>query len=113
MKDDCVFCKIVSKEIRAGIVYEDEYTVAFDDINPQAPVHVLVLPKEHIENLMSVKDYGILGYIFETIKRVAEIKKIDKDGFRVVVNYLKKGGQTVFHLHFHVIGGRQMLWPPG
>ncbi len=113
MSESCVFCKIVSKEVPAKIVYEDENVVAFDDINPQGPVHVLVVPKKHVENVMMIDDYKILEYIFDTIKKVASLKGIDKDGFRVVVNHLRKGGQTVFHLHFHVIGGRQMLWPPG
>ncbi len=110
---DCIFCRIVNKEISSKIVYEDENVIAFDDINPQAPVHTLVVPKKHINTIMELEDYEVVSNVFRAIKKVAEIKNIDKDGFRVVVNHLSKGGQSVFHLHFHVLGGRQMLWPPG
>jgi histidine triad (HIT) family protein len=110
---DCLFCRIVNKEIQAKIVYEDDYVVAFDDINPQAPVHVLVVPKKHISTVMNIDDYEVVVNAFKAIKKVAEIKNISNDGFRVVVNHLGRGGQSVFHLHFHVLGGRQMLWPPG
>jgi len=110
---DCIFCRIVNKEIPSKIVYEDENVIAFDDINPQAPVHTLVVPKKHINTIMELEDYEVVSNVFKAIKKVAEIKNIDKDGFRVVVNHLSKGGQSVFHLHFHVLGGRQMLWPPG
>ncbi|MCS7299329.1 MAG: histidine triad nucleotide-binding protein [Spirochaetia bacterium] len=111
--ENCIFCKIVRKEIPSKIVYEDEDTLAFDDINPQAPVHTLVIPKKHIPNLMELEDSNLLSSIFRTIKQVVRIKNLENDGFRVVVNYLHKGGQTVFHLHFHILGGRQMTWPPG
>ncbi len=110
---DCIFCKIASKEIPSKVVYEDENIIAFDDINPQAPVHTLVVPKKHVSTIMELEDYDIVANVFKVIKKVAEIKNIDKDGFRVVVNHLSRGGQSVFHLHFHVLGGRQMLWPPG
>lgn len=113
MLGDCIFCKIANKEIKSSIVYEDESIIAFDDINPQAPVHVLVVPKKHVSNIMELKDYSLLENVFKVIQKVAEMKGVDKDGFRVVVNHLQKGGQSVFHLHFHLIGGRQMLWPPG
>ena len=110
---DCIFCKIASKEIPSKVVYEDENIIAFDDINPQAPVHTLVVPKKHVSTIMELEDYDIVANVFKVIKKVAEIKNIDKDGFRVVVNHLSRGGQSVFHLHFHVLGGRQMLCPPG
>lgn len=113
MSGDCIFCKIANKDIKSSIVYEDDNIIAFDDINPQAPVHVLVVPKKHISNIMELSDYSVLEGVFRGIQKVAELKNIDKEGFRVVVNHLQKGGQTVFHLHFHVLGGRQMMWPPG
>lgn len=113
MQEDCIFCKIVGKEVKSNIVYEDENIISFEDINPQAPVHVLVVPKRHIPNIMEVDDYRILEDIFKAIQKVAKIKGIENEGFRVVVNHLRKGGQSVFHLHFHILGGRQMIWPPG
>ncbi|MCX8028692.1 MAG: histidine triad nucleotide-binding protein [Brevinematales bacterium] len=113
MPNDCVFCKIVNKEIKSKIVYEDETTLCFEDINPKAPVHVLVVPKKHISTIMELEDNDIMIDIFKAIQKVAQVKNIDKDGFRVVVNHLQNGGQTVFHLHFHILGGRQMMWPPG
>ncbi|MGB9621711.1 MAG: histidine triad nucleotide-binding protein [Brevinematia bacterium] len=113
MSGHCIFCKIANREVNSNVVYEDDKVIAIDDINPQAPVHVLVIPKKHIANVMELEEYDILGDIFNAIKEVAKIKGIDNDGFRVVVNHLRKGGQTVFHLHFHILGGRQMMWPPG
>lgn len=113
--NDCLFCKIVAGEIPSTKVYEDELVLAFRDINPQAPTHVLVIPKKHIESVLDIKaeDKDILAKIFEVIGIVAEQEGIAESGFRVVSNIGKDGQQTVPHLHFHVIGGRSMQWPPG
>lgn len=111
----CIFCRIVEGSIPAKIVYQDEHALAFDDINPQAPVHALVIPKRHVP---SVQDLGeadrvLLGHLLLTCSRIAKEKGLSETGFRVVANTGRDGGQTVFHLHFHVMGGRHMGWPPG
>ena len=113
--DNCIFCKIVNKEIPATILYEDEYVLAFEDLNPQAPVHCLVIPKKHIEgsNHIQEEDVTIMGHLLLAGKRVAALKKIDESGFRFIVNTGRDGGQSVFHLHLHVLGGRPLAWPPG
>lgn len=115
LDDRCLFCKIIKKEIKSDIVYEDEGTFAINDVNPQAPVHILILPKKHIPSLLDLKeeDSALMYNVYQTIKRIASEKKIDKDGFRVIINCNSWGGQTVFHLHFHLLGGRVMRWPPG
>lgn len=115
MKNNCIFCKIARKEIDAKIVYEDDETIAFKDITPQAPVHFLFIPKKHIETLNSVsaEDVSLIGRLFLKIKNIAEDIGIDKDGYRVVVNCNKNAGQEVFHLHVHLLGGRVFSWPPG
>lgn len=112
---DCIFCKISSGQIPSRVVFQDEEVFAFEDVNPQAPVHVLVIPKRHMEGLNDTKpgDKAFLGHLFETAIRVAEKKGITESGYRVVANTGRNGGQTVFHLHLHVLGGRQMTWPPG
>ncbi len=107
---DCLFCKIVNKEIDSKIVYENDFVIAFNDINPVAPVHVLVIPKIHIKDLNEVGDENE-KYIIEcmkAIKEVAKITKIDKDGYRVISNTGENGGQVIPHLHFHVIGGKNL-----
>lgn len=111
----CIFCKIIAKEITGRIVYEDEQWLAFDDINPQAPVHVLIVPKEHIPTLNDLKEshMGLIGNMGVVINKIAEIKNVKEPGFRVVVNCNPAGGQLVYHLHVHLLGGRQMAWPPG
>lgn len=111
---DCLFCKIVNGEIPAEIVYRDENVVAFKDVNPQAPVHVLVIPVKHIDKLTSSEatDGKMLAEVFSVIQKIAADMKLD-EGFRVVSNCGPAGGQTVFHLHFHVMGKRAMTWPPG
>jgi histidine triad (HIT) family protein len=111
----CIFCRIVEGSIPAKLVYQDEHALAFDDINPQAPVHALVIPKRHVP---SVQDLGeadrvLLGHLLLTCSRIAKEKGLSETGFRVVANTGRDGGQTVFHLHFHVMGGRHMGWPPG
>ncbi len=112
---DCLFCKIVKKEIPASIVYEDEAILAFDDIRPQAPVHTLIIPKEHISTLKEASDNHaeLLGRILIKVRDLARLKEIDRSGFRVVLNTGPDSGQEVFHLHFHLLGGRRLGWPPG
>ncbi|MGB9839235.1 histidine triad nucleotide-binding protein [Thermovenabulum sp.] len=112
---ECIFCKIIKKEIPSNIVYEDDNIIAFKDINPQAPVHLLVVPKKHIPNLLEIeeKDSFLILEITRVIKELAKTYNIDDRGFRVVINTGDEGGQTVHHLHFHLLGGRFMTWPPG
>ena len=112
---DCLFCKIIDRQIPASIVYEDERVLAFNDINPQAPTHVLIVPKRHIASLneLTAADDQIVG---EVVRRAAEIAKargISTGGYRAVFNTNREAGQTVFHVHLHLIGGRSMQWPPG
>lgn len=111
---ECLFCKIVNKEVQSDIVYEDEGIVAFNDINPQAPVHVLVVPKKHIPTLLGVKDEDkdLIFAIQKVITSIAQQKNLI-DGFRVVINCGPNAGQAIYHLHFHLLGGRKMEWPPG
>ena len=111
---DCLFCKIISGEIPSTKVYEDELCFAFRDINPQAPTHILVIPKTHIESVDKVDrtNSAVVGHIFEVIAKIAKDEGLS-DGYRVVSNIGERGQQTVPHLHFHVIGGRDMTWPPG
>jgi len=111
---DCIFCKIVNGEIPAQKFYEDESCIAFSDINPQAPVHLLVIPRRHIASLAetTAQDAELLSRLVIAAKKLAEKQKLAK-GFRIVVNTGEEGGQTVDHLHLHVLGGRAMHWPPG
>lgn len=108
MEEDCIFCKIIRKEIPSTIVYEDDEIIAFRDINPVAPVHVLVIPKKHITSLVELKDEDlhIIGKIYKIINEIAEKEGIKDNGFRVIVNCGKDGGQVVEHLHFHLLGGK-------
>lgn len=112
---DCLFCKIVNNEIPARSVYEDEDIFAFEDINPQAPVHILIIPKEHFASLNDVPEEkgDILGRILIRAKRIAREKGLGERGYRIVLNTEKDSGQEVFHIHFHLLGGRRMTWPPG
>src|SRR5215831_3431596 len=112
---DCLFCKIISRQIPASIVYEDERILAFNDINPQAPTHVLVVPKQHIESL-NVLEGGHDAIVGEIVRRAAAIaneRGISAGGYRTVFNTNRDAGQTVFHIHLHLLGGRPMTWPPG
>ncbi|MFB2921591.1 histidine triad nucleotide-binding protein [Aerosakkonema funiforme] len=111
---DTIFGKIIRREIRADIVYEDDLALAFKDINPQAPVHILVIPKKPIAKLADAEsqDHALMGHLLLTAKRVAEQVGLT-NGYRVVINNGDDGGQTVYHLHLHILGGRQMEWPPG
>ena len=110
---DCLFCKIIAGDIPSSKVYEDELCFAFNDIDPQAPVHFLVVPKEHIPSCGTVtaENAAVVGHIFEVISKVAKEKGMES--FRVVSNCGEQAGQTVHHLHFHVLSGRDMTWPPG
>ena len=114
MSNSCIFCRIASKEVAAGIVYEDAEIVAFRDLSPQAPTHVLVVPKRHIETLDDLVDgdAGLLGGMMLAAKKVAAAAKLGA-GYRVVANCGREAGQSVFHIHLHVLGGRPMSWPPG
>jgi len=111
----CVFCRIAAHERPARILYEDDHCVAFQDVNPKAPVHVLVIPRRHIESMndMEPGDESVLGRLLTVAARVAQEMGIAGTGFRTVINTGTDAGQTVFHLHLHVLGGRGMSWPPG
>lgn len=111
---DCLFCKIVAKDTPAKIVHEDETAVAFRDINPAAPTHVLVIPKKHIATIDDVQadDEAIMGHLFRVAAQVASAEGLSGRGYRTVMNCGKGGGQSVFHVHLHVIGGRSLGWPP-
>jgi len=113
--NECIFCKIINKEIPSEIVYEDELILAFNDIEAKAPTHILVIPKKHIPSLNDLKeeDSKTISHIFSIIPKIAEEKGINKSGYRVVNNCGKDGGQTVDHIHFHILGGRNLTWPPG
>jgi histidine triad (HIT) family protein len=114
-ENNCIFCQIIEGEIPATIVYRDERSVAFDDVNPQAPVHVLVIPHEHIESLdeASQRDEALLGHLLRVAARVANERGLSESGYRTVINTGAGAGQSVFHLHVHVLGGRALAWPPG
>jgi len=115
MTQECIFCKISAKEVPVSVIYEDEHILAFPDIKPAAPVHVLVIPKKHIANLLELTpdDISLMGYVLSTIPKIAAQLGLAEDGFRLVVNTKDNGGQTVHHLHWHILGGRFMTWPPG
>jgi histidine triad (HIT) family protein len=115
MEQDCLFCRIVAGEIPSDIIYQDERSIAFRDTNPQAPVHVLVIPREHMESLdeASQKDEAMLGHLLRVAARVANEQGLSESGYRTVINTGAGAGQSVFHLHVHVLGGRSMNWPPG
>jgi histidine triad (HIT) family protein len=113
--DDCLFCRIVAMEIPAEIVYEDDTVMAFRDISPKAPVHILLIPREHITSAASLTDKNgpMLGRLFSVAAELARDEGIAKSGYRMTTNSGAGAGQSVMHLHFHLMGGRQMGWPPG
>lgn len=113
--EDCIFCKIVNREIPSKIIYEDDKILAFEDIDAQAPVHVLVIPKQHIPSLNAIDESSadIASHISMSIPKLARELGVYDSGYRVVVNCGKDGGQTVGHLHYHILGGRSLTWPPG
>lgn len=113
--DNCIFCNIIKGEIPSVKVYENEYVYAFNDISPVSPVHVLIIPKKHIETLNDLNEENV-KLISEVYLAAAEIAKqlgVEKSGYRIVSNCGEAAGQTVFHIHFHLIGGRDLAWPPG
>lgn len=113
--EDCLFCKIASGEMEADVVHVSDNVVAFRDINPQAPVHILIIPKEHIESARALKERHseLLEEMFATAAHLAKANDVDRSGWRVVTNVGPDAGQSVHHLHFHLLGGRPMAWPPG
>jgi histidine triad (HIT) family protein len=115
MTDSCIFCKIVSKEAKAEIVYRDDQVTAFRDIHPVAPTHILLVPNKHIESVgtLGTEDEQLMGHIFTVARKLAEDERIDKGGYRLITNTGANGGQTVFHLHVHLIGGQRMRYPMG
>ena len=113
MADQCLFCRIVRGEIPARIVHETEHTVAFADINPQAPLHVLVIPREHVASLAEARDPALIGRLALAAAEIARAEGAEAAGYRTVINTNADAGQTVFHLHLHLLAGRRMKWPPG
>ena len=113
MTDSCLFCRIVRKEIPAKLVHEDEHTLAFRDIDPKAPTHVLVIPKAHVASLNEATDAEMLGRLLLVAKSLAASEGLASDGYRTVLNTGPQAGQTVFHIHLHLLGGRKLGWPPG
>jgi histidine triad (HIT) family protein len=115
MMQDCIFCKIVKKEIPAEIVYEDEHVMAFKDIHPAAPVHLLLIPKKHIPTFFDLtdEDVSIIGRVQLAAARVARQLNLEEKGFRLVSNCKEDAGQLIFHIHYHLLGGRALQWPPG
>lgn len=111
----CIFCKVVEKSIPAKIVYEDDLVVAFEDISPQAPVHLLLIPRKHIPTVLDIEDEDryLIGYMHKIAGELAKEREIAERGFRLIMNCNAESGQTVFHIHLHVLGGRPMRWPPG
>ncbi len=110
---DCIFCKIAAGEIPSETVYEDDVCVAFNDLHPQAPTHILVIPREHIASLNEAENKETLGHILLKLADIAREEGIAEDGYRTVINTNRNGGQTVFHLHAHLLGGRPFSFPPG
>ncbi|TPQ28330.1 histidine triad nucleotide-binding protein [Methylomonas sp. EFPC3] len=110
---DCLFCKMVAGEIKPDVVFEDDRVLAFRDLHPQAPLHVLVIPKRHIATLNELDDAGLGGHLLQTAAQIAKDLGYADSGYRTVFNCNADGGQTVFHLHLHLLAGRPMHWPPG
>ncbi len=112
---DCIFCKIVSGDIPAEKVFENDHVIGFRDLNPQAPTHVLVIPKKHISTIndLQEEDKALVGEMYLAAKQIAADEGLSDDGYRTVMNCNEQAGQTVFHIHLHLLGGRRMQWPPG
>lgn len=112
---DCIFCKIVAGEIPAKVVFEDDQVLAFEDLNPQAPTHVLVIPKQHIATLndLTAENASVIGHMARVAAQIARDRGFAENGYRTVMNCNHDGGQTVYHVHMHVLGGRALSWPPG
>ncbi len=113
--DNCIFCNIIQGKIPSQKVYEDDQDFAFKDINPEAPAHVLIIPKKHIESINELDEDNaqVIGHIYVAAKKIAKELGIAESGYRVVANCGRDAGQTVFHIHFHLLGGRNLNWPPG
>ena len=113
--NSCLFCRIISGDIPSKSAYHDEKVVVIEDISPQAPIHYLIIPRKHIETVMDIpaEENSLVGHVFHVASRIAEERGFASSGFRVVVNCNGDGGQTVWHLHFHLLAGRQLTWPPG
>jgi len=112
---NCIFCRIIEKKIPATIVHEDERVIAFKDLNPQAPIHLLIVPKKHIADIhqITTADRELIGHLFFVAKTIAAQNGLDRDGYRMVINNGEGAGQTVFHVHLHLLSGRKFSWPPG
>ncbi|MCK5139477.1 MAG: histidine triad nucleotide-binding protein [Thermodesulfovibrionia bacterium] len=112
---NCLFCRIAEKKILSKVVYEDERVLAFEDVNPQAPIHILIIPKKHISTSLHIvhTDNELIGSMFQVANKIAEEKGIAQRGFRLVMNCNPEAGQTIFHVHLHFLAGRPMHWPPG
>tara|TARA_R110002096_G_scaffold117236_4_gene254165 strand:- start:6533 stop:6889 length:357 start_codon:yes stop_codon:yes gene_type:complete len=112
---DCLFCKILAGEIPADIIFESDTAIAFRDINPQAPTHVLIIPRQHVSTINDIEqqDEAIVGSLYSAARAIAATEGIAEEGYRTVMNCNEAAGQTVFHLHLHLLGGRQLRWPPG
>ncbi len=113
MADSCIFCRIARGEIPAQMVANNKEIAAFRDLNPQAPVHILIIPKKHIGSLDDATDFDLIGRMLSLATAIARQEKVSKTGYRTVINTGKNGGQSVDHLHIHLLGGREMSWPPG
>lgn len=115
MTDSCIFCRIIDREIPARVVYEDDRVVAIEDINPQAPHHYLLIPRKHIRTTLDLTtaDNELVGHIHQVAGKIAHDMEFADDGFRLLSNCNEAAGQTVWHLHFHLLGGRELGWPPG
>lgn len=111
IKEDCIFCKIANKQISSSLVYEDDNIVAFKDLNPHAPTHILVVPKQHFDSLNELENITLMGQLLNAIKKIT--KQLGIKDYRTVINTGASAGQTVFHLHIHLMANREMLWPPG
>ena len=113
--EDCIFCGIIARQIPAKIIYEDDHILAFDDIDPKAPIHKLIIPKQHIATLndITLNEAPIFGQLFLAAKHIAQELGIAEEGYRTLFNCNAGGGQLVYHIHLHLLGGRQMQWPPG
>ena len=112
---NCLFCRIIDKKIPSKIVYEDEHVFAFEDINPQAPVHILIIPKKHISTTLDIthEDNELIGHLFQAANKIAEDRGVAEKGFRLVMNCNPESGQSIYHIHIHLLAGRVMHWPPG
>ena len=112
---DCIFCKIIDGEIPSKKIYEDEFVYAFEDIERASPIHILIVPKKHFETILDIKekDANLIGSVFMAANKIADKLNFGKKGFRIVTNCKGDAGQTVFHVHFHLLAGRKMFWPPG